>query len=179
MFWNLVATFIAGFGAAGIALTIRSLTRKRAPRWLIPVFAGAGMLGYQVYLEYTWFDHKQSQLPAAAEVVSTEQQKIAWRPWSYLAPQVTSFTVLDVDSIRRERGTEGIARFYLHRFERIVMDRVSSQVYLLNCDSRELVPLSAAGTPDVNALRRLDSSDPLQLGVCQRISRAQESEEAS
>lgn len=179
MFWNLVATLIAGLGAAGIALTIRSLTRKRAPRWLIPVFAGAGMLGYQIYLEYTWFDHKQSQLPAAAEVVSTEERKVAWRPWSYVVPQVTSFTVLDVDSVRRERGTEGIARFYLHRFERIVMDQVSSRVYLLNCDTRELVPLTAAGSPDISALRRLEASDPLQVGVCRRLTRTRDSDEPS
>ena len=169
MFWNLLATVVAGMGAAGIALAIRSLTRKRAPKWLIPAFAGIGMLAHQIHLEYTWFDHKKSVLPEAAEVVSTEQREIAWRPWTHFVPQVTSFTVLDVNSINRERGTEGIARFYLHRFERIVKDQVSSRIYLLNCDSRELVPLADNGTPDISALRRLEPSDPLQVTVCRRI----------
>lgn len=169
MFWNLLATVVAGMGAAGIALVIRSLTRKRAPKWLIPAFAGIGMLAYQIHLEYTWYDHKRSVLPEAAEVVSTEQREIAWRPWTYFVPQVTSFTVLDVNSINRERGTEGIARFYLHRFERIVKDQVSSRIYLLNCDTRELVSLSQDGSPNISELRRLDTSDPLQLAVCRRI----------
>ena len=62
MFWTFVATIFSGLGAAGIALGIRALTRKKAPKWIIPAFAGAGMLAYLVYGEYNWFEHKQTLL---------------------------------------------------------------------------------------------------------------------
>lgn len=86
MFWTFVATVICGLGAAGIALGIRSATRNKAPKWLIPVFAGAGMLGYLIYGEYSWYDHKQSRLPTEAVVVSTESKGIfgALGLWSIL-----------------------------------------------------------------------------------------------
>ncbi|MES7593453.1 hypothetical protein U6M85_12405, partial [Cutibacterium acnes] len=68
MFWELIATFSAGLGAAGIALLLRAITLKKLPNWIIPVFAGAGMLGFQIYSEYTWFSHQRSLLPAGVEV---------------------------------------------------------------------------------------------------------------
>ena len=40
MLWELIATIVAGLGAAGIALAIRFISRKKAPRWLVPAFAG-------------------------------------------------------------------------------------------------------------------------------------------
>ena len=42
MFWTFVATVFCGLGTAGIALGIRAATRNKAPKWIIPVFAGAG-----------------------------------------------------------------------------------------------------------------------------------------
>ena len=70
MFWTFIATVFCGLGAAGIALGIRAVFRKATPKWLIPVFAGAGMLGYLIYGEYTWFELKQSQLPEEAVIVN-------------------------------------------------------------------------------------------------------------
>ncbi|MCH8500227.1 MAG: hypothetical protein LAT63_17280 [Marinobacter sp.] len=166
MFWNLVATLFAGLGAAGIALAIRSLSRKRAPKWMIPVFAAIGMLSYQIYNEYTWFDHKQTLLPPEAIVIATEERRIAWRPWSYLVPQVTSFTVLDTQSIRRELPQEDVAQFYLYRFERNYADVVTSQVYLLHCSRQELLPLGNDGEPKVDRLRQLSPDTPLFNQIC-------------
>ena len=57
MIWHLVATFSAGLGAAGIAFLLRSLSKQKLPKWIIPAFAGIGMLGYQIYFEYNWFAH--------------------------------------------------------------------------------------------------------------------------
>ena len=166
MFWNLVATLFAGLGAAGIALAIRSLSRKRAPKWIIPVFAGIGMLSYQIYNEYTWFEHKQTLLPAEAVVVATEERRIAWRPWSYLVPQVTSFTVLDTNSIRHELSQQDVVQFYLYRFERNYADVVTSQIYLLHCSRQELLPLDKDGEPQVNQLRQLAPEAPLFNRIC-------------
>ncbi|SFM48725.1 hypothetical protein [Marinobacter zhejiangensis] len=166
MFWTFVATVFAGLGAAGIALGIRSITGKRAPKWLIPVFAGLGMLGYLVHGEYTWFEHKTSQLPPEALVVGQEQLKNPLRPWTYVVPQVTGFTVIDTNSIETSPNDRDVHMFYLYRFEQSYTDAVSKQVHLLNCATQELIPLDNEGNPQVEQLRKLADDDRLFIAAC-------------
>ncbi len=166
MFWTFVATIICGVGAAGIALGIRAATAKRAPKWLIPVFAGAGMLGYLVYGEYTWFDHKRSLLPEEAVVVATEQEKIFFRPWTFMAPYVTAFSTVDTSGFRQDTSDPDIVRFTLYRFEQTVSDAVSHRAHLINCQSRELVPLDSDGTPRLDNMKLLEATDSLYTTVC-------------
>ncbi|WP_417517551.1 hypothetical protein [Marinobacter sp.] len=166
MFWTLVATVFCGLGAAGIALGIRAATRNRAPKWIIPVFAGAGMLGYLIYGEYIWFDHKQSRLPDEAVVVSTESKGIFWRPWSLAFPYVTAFSTVDMDSIAQDTNNPDIIRFTLYRFEQKLTDTVSHRVHIINCSTREVVPIGSDGTPRVDNLKVLDRDDPLFSKVC-------------
>lgn len=166
MFWTLVATIFCGLGAAGIALAIRAATRNMVPKWIIPVFAGAGMLGYLIHGEYTWYDHKQSLLPEEAVVVSTESKGIFWRPWSLAYPYVTAFSTVDTDSIARDTNNPDIVRFTLYRFEQKLTDTVSHRVHIINCASQEVVPLGSDGTPRVDNLKALDLNDPLLSSVC-------------
>ncbi|OHY72529.1 hypothetical protein [Marinobacter sp. AC-23] len=166
MFWTLVATVFCGLGAAGIALGIRAVTRNMAPKWIIPVFAGAGMLGYLIHGEYTWYDHKQSRLPEEAVVVSTESKGIFWRPWSLAYPYVTAFSTVDTDSIARDTNNPDIIRFTLYRFEQKLTDTVSHRVHIINCVSQEVVPLGSDGTPRVDNLKVLNLNDPLLSSVC-------------
>lgn len=166
MFWTFVATVFCGLGAAGIALGIRTLTKKKAPRWLIPVFAGAGMLGYLIHGEYTWYEHKKSLLPDEAVIVDTEDDGIYWRPWTFAFPYVTAFSTVDVDSIGRDTSNPDIVRFTLYRFEQKMTDAVSHRVHLINCQSLELVPLGSDGTPRVDNMKVLDQTDPLVRTVC-------------
>ena len=53
MLWTLLAIVVAGLGAAGIALLLRKLTRNKLPKWIVPLFGGLGMLGYQIFYEYS------------------------------------------------------------------------------------------------------------------------------
>jgi hypothetical protein len=166
MFWNLLATVICGLGAAGFALGIRAITAKRAPKWLIPVFAGLGMLGYLVYSEYTWFEHKKSLLPEEAVVVSTEEEGVYFRPWTFIFPYVTAFSAVDVNGINPVPNSEGVKQFVLYRFEQTFTDSVSHRPHLLNCQTRELVPLSTDGTPNVDSLKVISAGDSLYKTVC-------------
>ncbi|WP_148862395.1 hypothetical protein [Marinobacter fonticola] len=166
MFWNFVATVFAGLGAAGIAMGIRAVTAKKAPRWLVPVFGGAGMLAYMAYMEYTWFDLKQSQLPEDAVVVSEEQESVIWRPWSLVVPQTSRFTVVDTSSIVADEQNPKVFSFYLYRFEKSYTDSVEEQVYLLNCVEQQLVPVSENGEAMVQSLQKLADDDRLLGAVC-------------
>lgn len=166
MFWTLVATVFCGLGAAGIALGIRAATRNKAPKWFIPVFAGAGMLGYLIYGEYTWYDHKQSRLPAEAVVVNTQSDGIFWRPWSLVYPYVTSFSTIDTKSITQDTDNPDIIRFTLYRFEQKITDTVTHRIHIVNCATRELVPIGSDGTPRVDNLKTLSQGDLLYSTAC-------------
>lgn len=166
MFWTFVATVFCGLGAAGIALGIRAVTRNHAPKWIIPVFAGLGMLGYLIHGEYTWYDQKKTQLPEEAVIVDTENDGILWRPWTFVFPYVTAFSTVDIKSISQDTNNPNIVRFTLYRFEQKVTDAISHRVHILNCQSRELVPLGSDGTPRVDNMKKLDGSDRLLKAVC-------------
>lgn len=118
MLWDLIATIVAGFGAAGIALLLRKLTAQRAPRYLIPAFAAAGMVGFQIYSEYQWFEHQKSLLPAGVVVVKTIAESTAWRPWSYLKPQVVRFMALDVKNASANQQNPQLMLATVYLFER-------------------------------------------------------------
>lgn len=167
MFWTLIATVFCGLGAAGIALGLRALTRNALPKWIIPVFAGAGMLGYLISGEYTWFALKQSQLPEEAIIVDTETDGIFWRPWTFVVPYVTAFSTVDTKSIRRIEEGSPVVHFTLYRFEQKLTDAVSHRVHIMHCDNRELVPLGSDGTPRIDNMKRLGPEDRLYQTVCQ------------
>lgn len=166
MLLHLIAAVFAALGAAGIALLLRKLSGQRLPRWIIPVFAGLGMLGYQIHYEYSWFDHKQALLPEASEVVTTERSSAFWRPWTYVYPMTTAFTVIDHQSLeeRQVQGQQTLG-FVLYRFEKHFTDLVRPQAYVLNCQTRELAEV-ASGEGEPGRVRRLSEEDPLLSVVC-------------
>ncbi|MFQ3786139.1 hypothetical protein [Halomonas sp. A29] len=168
MIWHLIAAIFAGLGAAGIGLILRLASGKRLPKWIVPVFAGLGMLGYQIHYEYSWFDHKQDQLPATATVIQTEQDSMVWRPWTYLYPMTVAFSIVDRNSmVSRQADDQELVEFILYRFEKEYVDQLHHQPYLINCSSAELVPLSEGNRqPRLDALRTLDEESRLYQAVC-------------
>ncbi|MCE8016394.1 hypothetical protein HOP62_09970 [Halomonas sp. MCCC 1A17488] len=168
MIWHLIAAVFAGLGAAGIGLLLRTLSGKRLPRWIVPVFAGLGILGYQINHEYSWYEHKRDQLPATAQVVETEQDRMFWRPWTYAVPLTVGFSVVDHSSMeRRQTDDHPLVEFILYRFEKDYVDRLEHQPYLMNCSSAELVPLiNGSRQPQIDALRELDRESGLYRAVC-------------
>ena len=98
MIWELIATVFAGVGAAGIALFLHRLKPIRFPRYLIPFFAGAGMLGFSIYGEYSWFRHTESRLPTGVKVVHVVDSSSWWRPWSFVVPHQFQFVALDTNN---------------------------------------------------------------------------------
>ena len=94
MFWEILATIFSGFLLAGLVMPIR-LFYKRAPKWIVPVAAGLGMIGFQVYTEYAWANDAIAKLPDQSIVVAKVEKSTWFRPWSYVKPQVFQFVVLD------------------------------------------------------------------------------------
>lgn len=167
MLWTIIAIVVAGLGAAGIALLLRKLTGNKLPKWIIPVFGGLGMLGYQISYEYSWFEHQLQRQPPESVVVASEAGHVFWRPWSYFVPMITAFTVLDSKSVVQQELEGGtVAEFMLYRFEKQHIDHVAHQAHLLNCDTAELLPLDAQKQPQLDQLKRIARDDALYRQVC-------------
>lgn len=117
MLWELLATIIAGVGAAGIALLLRKLTRQRLPKYWVPIFAGLGMLTFQIHGEYNWFQHQSSLLPEGVVVVRTIDSTSWWRPWSYLKPHTFQFVAMDGKNASSNQHNPDLKLVDLYFFE--------------------------------------------------------------
>lgn len=168
MIWHLIAALFAGLAAAGVGLLLRFLSGKRLPRWIIPVCGGLGILAFQIHHEYSWFHYKQQQLPESARVVSTEEERMFWRPWTYLFPMTVAFSVVDRDNVvTTQANEERLVEFILYRFEKEYIDVVKHQAYLMNCTAQETLPLMGdERRPHTSELRRVEASEPLFQAVC-------------
>lgn len=171
MFWELIATLSAGLGAAGIALLLRALTLKKLPNWIIPVFAGAGMLGFQIYSEYNWFDHQRSLLPQGVEVVRTAKESSGWRPWSYLYPQTMRFIAADVKNAAINQQNPDLVLVDLYFFERRMSARRVPQVIhcqqQLRADFTAELEIPAPGATVAAGWHKLAADDRLLQLICQ------------
>ncbi len=168
MIWHLIAAICAALAGAGIALVLRSLTRKWLPKWIIPAFAGLGMLAYTIHYEYTWFETKQARLPQGSLVVSSEEGEMFWRPWTAMFPMPLVYTVLDGANAQVDDTDRGrIGSFVLYRFEKQhLISTVSSHAYQLLCNERAMFKLNDAGQAIFASLREVEADSPLYRAIC-------------
>ena len=172
MIWELIATVVAGFGAAGIALLVRKLSANRLGKYWVPVSAGIGMLGFQIYMEYQWFDHQRSRLPAGVVVVSTVQHQSPWQPWTYLFSQTGRFMAADIDKAVRNQLNSDIVLVDLYLFSpKMPVQPVKQLVHCAEHKRADFTPEFVIPAKD----QTLDEhwfalpSDHGLLAVCQRL----------
>jgi hypothetical protein len=92
---ELIAGIVAAIAMAGIAMFLRKLSGGRIAKWIVPAAAGAGLIGYTIQSEYTWFDRVSAELPATVIVTEARPEAMALRPWTLLAPLVLRFAAVD------------------------------------------------------------------------------------
>lgn len=159
MFWEIIATVIAGLGTAGIVLSAR-LIIKKLPKWLVPFGAGLGMLGFQIYSEYTWFDHTRSMLPKEAVVVASTGVPAFYKPWSYHYAPVLKFIAVDKNNVS-PTDTPDILQTHLYFFER--REPAQTISILINCKDGTQSDLTTGGTPTWG---KLPFTDDVVKAVC-------------
>lgn len=149
MIWQLVAVFIFGFMFGGFAFLFRKLSKNRLPKWIIPIAAGVGMLGYQVYYNYTWYDFKLAQLPERAIVLGEQRSGEFFRPWSYIYPAVNHFSFIDGEKkVFNQKGERLVQYIYFEMYQEH-LDRLESQYYLMNCSKSEQVKITKEGAAEL------------------------------
>lgn len=159
MFLELIAAIAAAFAAAGIVLGLNLVTGGRLPRWAMPVAAGAALLGYAVWSEYSWFDRIASDLPEGVEVTFANHAAVIWKPWTFVAPFVDRFVALDTASIRTNAQVphQRVADMYFYgRWTR----RQGIEV-VIDCREGVMAPLPSAEFGDSGAAMRAAWTRPL------------------
>jgi hypothetical protein len=167
MFFELIATFAAGIAAAGLALIAGHLSGGRLPKWITPVMAGAAMLGYAIWSEYSWAGRTTDGLPEGVEVLVTVEETRVWKPWTYVVPQVTRIMALDRAGVQTNPEAPGILLADLYFFERWTPPAKRPQ--LVDCaeGARADVSEAALADPSQATWRSMAEDDPLREALCQ------------
>ncbi len=161
MLWELIAVFVAGFAGAGIMLVIVKGSRGRLPRWLVPVAAGAAMLAATIANEYGWYGRTQAALPGGFTAIAVNEQRVFWRPWTYVVPMVDRFIAVDLDHPVENAQTDGL---YMVRAAFYGRWRPTSETQILvDCaGGRTAIPSGDNGAP----VWRSDPQDPILGAIC-------------
>lgn len=165
MFLELLAVIIAGLAGAGVMMLVVKATGNRLPRWLIPVAAGAAMLGTTISSEYSWFARTSGNMPDGLEVVQTVESTAIYRPWTYLAPYIDRFVALDTENIRENADQPDLYLATLYFFGR--WTTVQSVEVMVNCRTGQRAD-PALGDGSQPVWRDVPADDPIVTGVCQR-----------
>jgi len=104
MFLELIATFFFGFATAGVVMILNKISGGRLPKPLIPIAAGAAMIGFTIWNEYNWYAQTLAKLPEGVEVVSTNEKSTFYQPWSYVKPYVNRFSAVDLAGAKRNEN---------------------------------------------------------------------------
>lgn len=178
MLFEFIATIAAAFGMAGLALVITHLSKlagKRAPKWLIPLFAAIGIFGFQIHQEYHWFPQQVAKLPTGVTVIKTAESTEWFRPWSYVKPQILRFIAADNGNAVAQVENPDIYLVNLYLFERRRSVQQIPQV--INCAAATradyVIPTADSSLTidehikQTTAWRDLERDDPLYISVCQ------------
>lgn len=166
MFLELIATFIFGIGAAGVVLLLGRVTGGRLPKWVMPVAAAAAMIGFTIWSEYTWAARTTAELPEGLAVVDEVSESRAYKPWTYVAPQVTRIVAVDTATMRTRPETPDLRLVDLYLFAR--WRPLAKVPQLIDCAGAARADVTDAALADPAAATwiALGDDDPLIAKAC-------------
>lgn len=170
MFLELIATFVIGFGAAGLILMINALTGRRLPKALLPIGAGAAMIGFTIWSEYAWYPRTAEQLPDGIEIVSVNESQAFYRPWTYISPFIDRFAAVDLETAKTNPDAPGqvlVMQYIMGRWAPgarfpVVVDCAESRRAVL-ADGMEFDDAGAVVNADWVSV---EADDPVLEAVC-------------
>lgn len=166
----MLLTFIGALSVAVLAACVAFVIRRTwgvQARWLIPVAAGAGMLGFTIWNDYSWFARQREGLPAGVEIVEAYAHSATIQPWTLLAPVVNRYTAIDLRAVERRPDNPAILRapvFFAQRYQPTV---VSAQI--IDCAGARRADAADSGPdglPTDDAWFALPADHPLLRAAC-------------
>lgn len=173
MFLELIATVLAGVAAGGVVMVLNRLTGRRLPGWLMPVVAGAAMLFVTIRMEYTWFERMTADFPEDAVITELHESSAFWRPWTYAAPLVDRFAVLEKSAVRTNEAVPHQRMFDMIFFGR--WQKVQVVPMVVDCDTSRGAPMlddvtfDEAGAVDTAPWAPIPEGDLTYATVCKEI----------
>ena len=173
MLSDFVATIAAGAGVACVVFIANHLsgrlTGRTLAKWVMPASIGAAMLAYSVWNEYTWYPRMRAALAEGVVVASAPEDRVMYRPWSYLFPTVSRFIAVDRAGAVRSPSNPQIFATSAVVFQRWQPERRIPQAF--DCVRRgraDLIggaTLSADGTLRGTTWQEVEG-DPLVAAAC-------------
>lgn len=170
MLFDFIATIATGFAVAGTIMLLRMTFRGRIPGWTVPAGAGAAMILYAVWAEYTWYDRTVATLPDSVTVLSAPERRSPYRPWTYIVPLKDRFMAVDAATVRRHPAIPD-----QRLAEIMVAARYGAQgrlPVLVDCAAGRRADLADGASFDADGAVvgatwvALDADDPLLLVLC-------------
>lgn len=95
MFFELFSMICVAFAACGALLLAARLLRLRLPKYAVPLVAALAMIGFTVWLRYTWAERTVEALPTGSTVIARLPYEGMLEPWTALFPRTAGLVVLD------------------------------------------------------------------------------------
>lgn len=173
MLLEFIATIVIGIGAAGAVLIANKLLRGRLPGWAMPAGAGAAMIGFVVWSEYTWADRITETLPPEVAIASRNAVTSWYRPWTYVWPFTNRITLIDHRYTRRHENFPDqvltavvmMGRWEPGRQVPVVFDCAGGR----RADLRAHVVIAEDGAIEGADWLRLPQDDPLLQAACRPL----------
>ncbi len=173
MLLEFIGAVMVAVTAGALAHIARRFLGERAPAWLVPASAGAAMIGFVVYMEYTWAGRIVEQLPEEATVASMNESTAWFRPWTYLWPFTNRMTVIDHRFDRTNPDYPGILITRLVLLGRWEPGRPVPVVFDcgagMRADLRDTVVFAEDGSIVGADWLRLPPDDPVLRAACASI----------
>lgn len=171
MFIHLLATLAMGAIAAGCVYLIARPFGWKPPGVLYLIAAAAGMLGYSIYDEYSWYARASAALPNRLQVVRTYATSMPYQPWTYAVPRIYRFDAVDLASKRTNPNAPDLA---LVRLLRVTRNTSSDNITaLLDCPNARYAEIDSSttfadtGLPTNADWQSLKGHKVLKNAVCQ------------
>lgn len=165
--WQLFGVFIVGLSMGGLAFLTRRLSRNRLPSWIVPAAAGLSMLGFLMYYDYSWYEHKLSLLPEGSQVIDEKRETGFLRPWSYVATPVSNIYVFDGKSKVSDSEQGRVVEYFIYEFIQHPMETQKIYLVVLNCNARQRAILEQGKTVQSTLYQGVGTDDPLYRQLCQ------------
>jgi hypothetical protein len=170
MLLEFIAAIALGLGTAGLIMGLNFATGKRLPGWLMPAAAGAAMIGFMVYMEYSWLARTSEQLPEGVVITATSSESSWYRPWTYVRPLTLRLVAVDTRRNRINTAQADLVMTTVILLGRWMPPREIPVVF--NCASAQRADLHArVQFADDGSLidadwRQLQPDDPALLAAC-------------
>ena len=136
---ELIAAIVAAIAMAGIAMGLRKISGQRLPSWIVPVFAGAGLLAFAVWSEYDWFNRVSTGLPEGVVVAWEADEPTPLRPWTFAFPFTTRFAAVDTRAIVAHPQAADLVMAKVYSFAR--WQPVRDGLIVFDCAGQRQVPV--------------------------------------